>query len=119
MRCPACRHEFPSPVAQAGGRAAGAASEVSGVPAPVPDDRGGQSRHKGAVSPPAPTRVGTGGLPLCPTCSGGGWITVEAGRYGYPCPDCGGMGVRGVRTPGMSMTEALELIKGRQAVTWN
>ena len=35
MKCPVCGHEFPSPVAQAGGRAGGAAKVSKGFASPA------------------------------------------------------------------------------------
>jgi len=57
MRCPACGHEFPSPVAQAGGRAGGAAKvakgfAVAGQPSTASRKRGWQKRKKLAKRSP-------------------------------------------------------------------
>ena len=60
MRCPACGHEFPSPVAQAGGRAGGAAKvakgfAVAGQPSAAARKRAWKTRKARAKrSPNAP-----------------------------------------------------------------
>jgi hypothetical protein len=57
MRCPACGHEFPSPVAQAGGRAGGAAKvakgfAVAGQPSAAARKRAWQKRKAKAKRSP-------------------------------------------------------------------
>ena len=57
MRCPACGHEFKSPVAQAGGRAGGAAKVAKGFavavqPSAAARKRGWQKRRARAKRSP-------------------------------------------------------------------
>ena len=57
MKCPACGHEFPNPVAQAGGRAGGAAKvakgfAVAGQPSAAARKRGWKTRKARAKRSP-------------------------------------------------------------------
>ena len=66
MKCPACGHEFPSPVAQAGGRAGGAAKvakgfAVAGQPSAAARKRGWKTRKALAKRSPNAPRQPRGG----------------------------------------------------------
>jgi hypothetical protein len=63
MKCPACGHEFANPVAQAGGRAGGAAKvakgfAVAGQPSAAARKRGWKTRKARAKRSPNAPRQG-------------------------------------------------------------